>query len=275
MSELRQTIDAAADAVRAKIGSEPEVAIILGTGLGGIAGEVEGAAEIPYEDIPGFPTSDLAAHAGRFVAGTYAGRPCIMMDGRFHLYEGFTLEQVTLPVRVMRALGAGTLIVSNAAGGLNPLHERGDIIVIDDHIGLFGPNVLIGPNDDELGVRFPDMCAPYDPELIALAEAAALAEGVRAHRGVYVWVTGPVLETRAEYRMLRMLGADVVGMSTVPEVQAAVHGGMRVLGFSVITDRCLPDCLVPAKIEEIIEVANESGAKLARVIRRVVEGMRD
>jgi len=273
MSELAKRIEAAAEVVKAKIGIAPEVAIILGTGLGEIAGEIENAVAVPYEDIPGFPKSDLAAHAGRFVAGTYAGKPTIVMDGRYHLYEGFTLDEVTLPVRVMRALGGQTLIVSNAAGGMNPLHEIGDIVIIEDHIGLFGPNVLVGENDDELGPRFPDMCAPYDPELLAKAEAVALDEGVRAHRGVYVWVTGPTLETRAEYRVLRGLGADIVGMSTVPEVIVAVHGGMRVLGFSVITDRCLPDALKPGNIEEIIAVANASGAKLARVIRRVVEEM--
>jgi purine-nucleoside phosphorylase len=270
VGELKQKIDAAADAVRAKAKLAPEVAVILGTGLGGIADDVEGAVAVPYEEIPGFPKSDLAAHAGRYVVGTYSGKPAVIMDGRFHLYEGFTLEEVTLPVRVTRALGAKTLIVSNAAGGLNPLHETGDIVIVDDHIGLFGPNVLVGPNDEALGPRFPDMCEPYDKGLVARAEAAALAEGVRAHRGVYVWVTGPTLETRAEYRMLRALGADVVGMSTVPEVIVAVHGGMRVLGFSVITDRCLPDALVPAKIKDIIEVANTSGAKLAKVIKRIV-----
>jgi len=273
MSETAKRIEAAAKAVKAKIKVAPEVAIILGTGLGEIAGEIEDAVAVPYEDIPGFPKSDLAAHAGRFVAGTYAGKPTIVMDGRYHLYEGFTLDEVTLPVRVMRALGGQTLIVSNAAGGMNPLHEIGDIVIIEDHIGLFGPNVLVGENDDKLGPRFPDMCAPYDPELIQKAEAVALDEGVRAHRGVYVWVTGPTLETRAEYRVLRGLGADIVGMSTVPEVIVAVHGGMRVLGFSVITDQCLPDALKPGNIEEIIAVANASGAKLARVIKRVVAEM--
>jgi purine-nucleoside phosphorylase len=273
VSALREKIERAAEAVRGKIDVEPGVAVILGTGLGVIAREIERAREVPYEDVPGLPRSDLAAHAGRFVAGTYAGKPVIVMDGRFHLYEGFTLEQVTLPVRIARALGAGTLVVSNAAGGMNPMHEIGDIVIIDDHIGLFGPNCLVGENDEKLGPRFVDMCAPYDPGLVAKAEAAALAEGVRAHRGVYVWVTGPTLETRAEYRMLRALGADVVGMSTVPEVVAASHGGMRVLGFSVITDRCLPDALASAKIEDIIAVANDSGAKLARVIRRIVAGM--
>jgi len=273
MASLSERIAAAADAVRARCKVVPDVAIILGTGLGRLASEVEDQVSIPYAEVPGFSDTTLEGHAGRFVAGSYAGRPVIVMDGRYHLYEGFSLDQVVLPVRVSRALGARTLVVSNAAGGLNPLHEVGDIVIIDDHIGLFGPNVLMGENDDRVGPRFPDMSRPYDPELVARAEAAALAEGVRAHRGVYVWVTGPSLETRAEYRMLRLLGADVVGMSTVPEVIAAVHCGMRVLGFSVITDRCLPDALEPAKIETIIAVADSSGAKLARVIRRVVSGL--
>ncbi len=271
MSALKERIDLAVAAVRSKTDLAPEVAIILGTGLGELANDVAEPTAVPFEDISGFPGITLAGHAGRFVLGKLSGRPVVVMDGRYHFYEGYTLDQVTLPVRVMRALGAGTLIVSNAAGGMNPLHDVGDIVVIDDHIGLFGPNVLVGENDDDLGPRFPDMCEPYDKELIEKAQALALEMGIPVRRGVYVWVTGPTLETRAEYRVLRMLGADVVGMSTVPEVIAAVHGGMRVLGFSVVTDRCLPDALRPAKIEDIIKVANESGAKLASLIKRLVE----
>jgi len=267
---LRQRVEEAARAVREKTGLVPEVGIILGTGLGELALAVAEAVSIPYADIPGFPASQLAGHAGRFVAGELMGEPVVVMDGRFHYYEGYSLDQVTLPVRVMRALGARVLVVCNAAGGLNPLHEAGDIVVMDDHIGLFGPGVLVGENDETLGPRFPDMCAPYDPELRKAALRIALEMGVTLHSGVYVWATGPCLETRAEYRMLRALGADVVGMSTVPEVQVAVHGGMRVVGFSVITDRCLPDALRPAKIEDIIEVANRSGARLAEIIKRLV-----
>jgi purine-nucleoside phosphorylase len=268
MSELRKRIDAAAAAVRAKADLVPEVAIILGTGLGELARDVADAVAVPYAEIPGFPEGDLEGHAGRFVLGKLEGKPVVVMDGRYHFYQGFTIEQVTLPVRVMAALGAKTLIVSNAAGGLNPLHKAGDVIIIDDQISLFGPNALVGTNEG-----FPDMSAPYDPELIEKAERIARAEGVRAHTGVYVWVTGPSLETRAEYRMLRAFGADVVGMSTAPEVLVAVHLGLRVAGFSVITDLCLPDNLRPARIEDIIEVANSSGAKLARVIRRLVGEM--
>jgi purine-nucleoside phosphorylase len=270
MATLKSRITEAAEAVRARTRVKPQVAIILGTGLGRIAADVAGQTVVAFADVPGFPTSNLEGHAGRFVIGTYAGKPTIVMDGRFHIYEGFSLDEVTLPIRVMRELGASVLVVSNAAGGLNPMHEVGDIVIIDDHIGLFGPNALVGENDDSLGPRFPDMSAPYDRDLIERAEAIAIARGVRAHRGVYVWVTGPSLETRAEYRMLRMLGSDVVGMSTVPEVMVAVHGGMRVCGFSVITDRCLPDALVPGRIEEIIATANKSGAKLAGIIKDLV-----
>jgi purine-nucleoside phosphorylase len=273
MSGLKETITAAADAVRAKTDLKPELAIILGTGLGATADDVVDPVVVSYDDIPGFPSGTLAGHAGRFVLGTYAGKPTVVMDGRFHLYEGFTMGEVTLPVRVMRELGASTLVISNAAGGLNPMHEVGDIVIIDDHIGLFGPNALIGENDDSLGPRFPDMSAPYDKELVAKAEAVAIQQNVRAHRGVYVWVTGPCLETRAEYRLLRAAGADVVGMSTVPEVLVAVHGGMRICAFSVITDRCLPDALVPGNIEEIIAVANSSGAKLASIIKQMATEM--
>ncbi len=265
MSQLKERIEVAAAAVRGKTDLVPEVAVILGTGLGGLAGDVADAVSVPYAEIPGFPESTLEGHAGRFVLGKLEGKPVVVMDGRYHFYQGFSIEQVTLPVRVVGALGAKTLIVSNAAGGLNPLHKAGDIIIIDDQISLFGPNALVGANEG-----FPDMSAPYDAELIEKAERIARAEGIRAHTGVYVWVTGPSLETRAEYRMLRAFGADVVGMSTAPEVLVAVHGGMRVVGFSVITDTCLPDALKAARIEDIIEIANSSGAKLARIIKRLV-----
>lgn len=270
MSALSERIQAAVDAVRKHSGLVPKAGIILGTGLGCLAEDVEEATKIPYTEIPGLPPTTFEAHAGTLLLGKLSGVPVAVLEGRYHYYEGHSLQTVTLPVRIVRALGAEVLIVSNAAGGMNPQHGVGDIIVLDDHIALFGPNVLAGENDDELGPRFPDMSAPFNPLLRDRAVRIALEEGVRAHTGVYVWVTGPSLETRAEYRMLRFLGADVVGMSTVPEVLAAVHGGMRVVGFSVITDMCLPDALAPAKIEEIIAVANEGGGKLARIIKRLV-----
>jgi purine-nucleoside phosphorylase len=193
------------------------------------------------------------------------------MEGRFHLYEGYTPAQVTFPIRVMKELGCRYLFVSNAAGGMNPLFANGDLVVIDDHINLMGVNPLVGPNDDRLGPRFPDLIEPYDRALQDLALKAALEANIVAHRGVYVGVVGPNLETRAEYRMLRAAGADIVGMSTVPEVLVAVHAGLRVLGFSIVTDLCLPDALHPVRIEEILAVAREAEGKLRTIVRRVLE----
>jgi purine-nucleoside phosphorylase len=193
------------------------------------------------------------------------------MEGRFHIYEGYSAAQVTFPIRVLKELGCTILIVSNACGGLNPLHAKGDILVLEDHINLMGVNPLVGPNDDRLGPRFPDMSAPYDRRMRDLALEVALDEKIVAHRGVYVAVIGPNLETRAEYRFLRVIGADVVGMSTVPEVLVAVHAGMRVLGFSIITDMCLPDALEPARIEEILAVAREAESKMRRIVRGVLQ----
>jgi len=192
------------------------------------------------------------------------------MEGRFHYYEGYSLQQITLPVRVMKALGCGILVVSNASGGMNPQFAKGDLMIIEDHINLMGDNPLIGPNDDRLGVRFPDMCRPYDPQLIALAERSALVEGIACRKGVFVAVPGPNLETRAEYRFLRGIGADVVGMSTVPEVIVAVHGNLRTLGLSVVTDMCLPDALEPVRLEEILTTAAAAEKKLRVLVRRVI-----
>ena len=268
---LHDRITGAADAVRARTTLRPEVAIVLGTGLGGLAGEIVVEAEIPYAEIPGFPLSTVETHAGKLLAGKLAGRPVMAMQGRFHRYEGYDLHQVTFPIRVLHALGARTLVVSNACGGMHPLWEPGDLVLLSDHINLLGDNPLIGPNDDRLGPRFPDMSAPYDPELRALARAVALDLGIVLREGVYVAVPGPNLETRAEYRMLRAMGADVVGMSTVPEVIVAVHQGMRVVGVSIITDQCLPDALEPADIGRIIATASRAEPKLTRLITTVVE----
>jgi purine-nucleoside phosphorylase len=268
---LHDRIAGAAEAVRARTKLRPEVAIVLGTGLGGLAGEIAVEAEIPYAEIPGFPLSTVETHAGKLLAGQLAGRPVMAMQGRFHRYEGYDLHQVTFPIRVLHALGARTLVVSNACGGMHPLWEPGDLVLLSDHINLLGDNPLIGPNDDRLGPRFPDMSAPYDPELRALARAVALDLGIVLREGVYVAVPGPNLETRAEYRMLRAMGADVVGMSTVPEVIVAVHQGMRVVGVSIITDQCLPDALEPADIGRIIATASRAEPKLTRLITTVVE----
>jgi purine-nucleoside phosphorylase len=268
---LYDRVAAATDIVRARTRVRPEVAIVLGTGLGGLAREIELEAEIPYGDIAGFPLSTVETHAGKLLAGRLAGRPIVAMQGRFHRYEGYDLQQVTFPVRVLHALGARTLVVSNACGGMNPLWGPGDLVLLSDHINLLGDNPLIGPNDDRLGPRFPDMSAPYDAELRALALAAALELGIVLREGVYVAVPGPNLETRAEYRMLRSMGADVVGMSTVPEVIVAVHQGMRVVGVSIITDQCLPDALEPADIGRIIATAARAEPQLTRLITKLVE----
>jgi purine-nucleoside phosphorylase len=268
---LHDRVVGTAEAVRARTKLRPEIAIVLGTGLGGLAREIEVEAEIPYGDIPGFPLSTVETHAGKLLAGRLAGRPVMAMQGRFHRYEGYDLRQVTFPVRVLHALGAGTLVVSNACGGMNPLWGPGDLVLLSDHINLLGDNPLIGPNDDRLGPRFPDMSAPYDPELRALARAAALELGIVLREGVYVAVPGPNLETRAEYRMLRAIGADVVGMSTVPEVIVAVHQGMRAVGVSIITDQCLPDALEPADIGRIIATAARAEPQLTRLITTLVE----
>jgi purine-nucleoside phosphorylase len=264
-------VDAAAGVVRGRTAARPSVAIILGTGLGGLAEEIAVEAAIPYDEIPGFPLSTVESHVGRLLLGRLGGRPVVAMQGRFHRYEGYALGQVTFPVRVLHALGADTLIVSNACGGMHPLWSPGDLMLIADHINLLGENPLVGPNDDRLGPRFPDMSAAYDPGLRALARAAALELGITLREGVYVAVAGPNLETRAEYRMLRSLGADVVGMSTVPEVIVANHEGMRVLGLSIITDQCLPDALEPAGIDRIIETARGAEPSLRRLVARVVE----
>ena len=210
------------------------------------------------------------SHAGQLVCGKLAGKTVIAMEGRFHFYEGYSLKQITLPVRVMKAMGSDVLIVSNACGGMNPQWAKGDIMIVADHINLLGDNPLIGKNDDRLGTRFPDMSEPYDRQLIALAERVAREEKVACHKGVFVAVPGPNLETAAEYRFLRGIGADVVGMSTVPEVIVGVHAGLRNLGFSIITDMCLPDALEPAKLEDIIAVANVAEKKLRVLVKRIV-----
>ncbi len=266
-------IQAAAGLIRERTRTLPGIGIILGTGLGALAEEIETDAVIPYDEIPDFPLPTVETHSGRLLLGQLEGRPVIAMQGRFHLYEGYTLQQVTFPVRVMHELGARTLIVSNACGGMNPLWDLGDLMLIADHINLLGDSPLIGPNMDEAGPRFPDMSEPYDPALQRLALEVAKQLGITLQRGVYVAVTGPNLETRAEYRFLRAMGADVVGMSTVPEVIVAVHSGMKVLGISIVTDRCLPDALKPAKVEDIIRVAAEAEPKLTGLIRGTIARM--
>jgi purine-nucleoside phosphorylase len=248
----------------------PSVGIILGTGLGGLVKEIQKEVEIRYGDIPHFPVSTVESHEGKLIFGKLAGRDVVAMQGRFHLYEGYSMQQITFPVRVMKFLGVNTLLVSNACGGMNPLYRKGDIMIMADHINLLGDNPLIGQNDDELGPRFPDMSEPYSNELIELAEMVALEHKIKVQKGVYVAVSGPNLETRAEYRFLRLIGADVVGMSTVPENIVANHMGMRVLGLSVITDECFPDSLEPANVADIIAIANKAEPNLTTIMKHVV-----
>lgn len=272
--ELRDQIAEAVSFIRSRTDLTPEVGLILGTGMGALAGEIEEATVIEYGDIPHFPVSTVESHAGKLHLGRLAGKRVFVMQGRFHYYEGYTMRQITFPVRVMKALGAGTLIVMNAVGSMNRLIPPGSLVLINDHINLMGDNPLIGPNDDSMGPRFPDMSEPYSRELIRLAEEVALEKKIPGvHRGVMVAVTGPNLETAAEYRMFQRIGADTVSMSTVPEVIVAVHGGMRVLGISTVTDACLPDALHPVDLPEIIKVANETEPRLTALVKGVLERM--
>jgi purine-nucleoside phosphorylase len=270
-AHTRANAERAAAVVRERWSGTPAAAIILGTGLGRLAEQMVVEAAIPYDALPGFPLSTVETHAGRLLCGTLAGRPVVAMQGRFHRYEGYSLQQVTFPVRVLRALGADTLVVSNACGGMHPLWAPGDLMLIADHINLLGDNPLVGPNDPALGPRFPDMSAAYDPALREVVRAVAAERGIALREGVYVAVQGPNLETRAEYRMLRQMGADVVGMSTVPEVIVAVHAGMRVLGLSIITDQCLPDALEPASMEQIVAAAARAEPELAALVSGILE----
>ncbi len=243
-----------------------EIGIVLGTGLGNLVHNIEADQIVPYEEIPHFAVSTVESHAGRLILGKLEGKSVIAMQGRFHAYEGYTAKEIVFPIRVMRALGAETLIVSNACGGLNPQFKQGDILLIEDHINLLGINPLIGSNDKRLGPRYPDMIEPYSHELLQKARAVALKLGIPTQQGVYAAVAGPNLETRAEYRYLRTIGADVVGMSTVPEVIAAVHAGMRTLGFSIITDMGLADALRPVNINEILSTAEKAEPKMNAII---------
>ena len=270
MLDLFDKINESVAFIRKQWTETAKVGIVLGTGLGPLAEKIDIQASIDYGDIPNFPKSTALSHKGRLVCGTLNGLPVVAMEGRLHMYEGYPLKEITLPIRVMKALGADLLACSNAVGGLNPYYRKGDIMVIDDQINLMGDNPLIGINDDRLGPRFPDMCEPYSSELIERALRIARANDIVAHKGVLVAVAGPNLETRAEYRFLRTIGADVVGMSTIPEVIVAVHAGMRVVGFSVVTDLCFPDALEPADVNEIVRVANETEPKLSALVMGVL-----
>ena len=269
-SELVTQIEAAAASVRGRSALRPEVGVILGTGLGDFAGALETEAVVPYHEIPHFPVSTVESHAGELHLGRLAGRPVAVMKGRVHFYEGYSMRQVGFPVRVLRALGCHTLVITNAAGAMNPDMAPGAIVVTTDHINLMGDNPLIGPNDDSLGPRFPDMSEPYARALIALAERVALEQKLPLQRAVFVGVAGPNLETAAEYRFLRWIGADVVGMSLVPETIVAVHGGQRVLALNVVTDACLPDQLRPVDIPEILAIAGRAAPALIQLVTGVI-----
>lgn len=271
VEEFRGKRDKAVQFIKGHTEIQPEYLLILGTGLGQLADEIETEQIISYDDIPNFPVSTVESHAGKLIFGKLGSKDVVAMQGRFHYYEGYTMHQIAFPVRVAKAIGAQTLLVSNACGGLNSNFRRGDIMLIKDHINFLGDNPLIGPNDDELGPRFPDMSEPYTERLLELAENVALENSVKMHQGVYLAVTGPMLETKAEYRYMRQLGADVVGMSTVPEVIAAVHMGMDVLGISVITDECFPDALEPVEIEEVLAAAAMAEPKMSQVFISVLE----
>ncbi len=273
-----EKVEEAVAAIKKKVKIRPEVAIILGTGLGALAGEISVLAEeisgeqsISYDKIPYFPNSTTVGHKGELVAGKIGKKNIIALSGRAHYYEGYSLQEVVLPVQVAKFLGAKIIIVSNAAGGMNPQFGLGDLVLITDHINFMGVNPLIGPNDSKLGPRFPDMSQPYSRRLIKLMEKIALEEKIPLKKGVYVGVTGPNLETAAEYRFMRLIGADMVGMSTVSEVIAAVHVGLEVLGISCITDRCLPDALKPANIKEILKTADRAEPKLTRLVKKFIE----
>ena len=271
MTSLTEMINETLAVIQKHTKKSYEIGIILGTGLGGLVNEISIEHEIDYADLPHFPLSTVESHQGKLIFGKINGKDVVAMQGRFHYYEGYTMQQITYPVRLMKFLGVKTLIVSNACGGMNPIYQRGDIMLMVDHINLLGDNPLIGKNADELGPRFPDMSEPYDLELIKIAEEVALENKVKVQKGVYVAVPGPNLETKAEYRFLRAIGADVVGMSTIPENIVANHMGMKVLGISIITDECFPDSLKPAKVEEIIATAMKTEPKMTLIMKEVIK----
>jgi purine-nucleoside phosphorylase len=271
MSELISKINETLEVIKKITTEEYPFGIILGTGLGGLAKDIDVQHEIEYEDLPHFPLSTVESHHGKLIFGKIGDKNVVAMQGRFHFYEGYSMKQITYPVRVMKFLGVKTLLVSNACGGMNPIYNRGDIMLMVDHINLLGDNPLIGTNEDELGPRFPDMSEPYDLELLKTAEKVALENKIKVQKGVYVAVPGPNLETKAEYRFLRSIGADVVGMSTIPENIVANHMGIKVLGISIVTDECFPDSLIPVNVEEIIATAIKAEPKMTLIMKEVVK----
>jgi purine-nucleoside phosphorylase len=270
MSELKNKIDETLKVIKKVTSENYEVGIILGTGLGGLVSEIKIEHEIDYDQLPHFPLSTVESHHGKLIFGKINGKNVVAMQGRFHFYEGYTMQQITYPVRVMKFLGVKTLLVSNACGGMNPIYRKGDVMIMLDHINLLGDNPLIGKNEDDLGPRFPDMSEPYSHELIKIAEEVALENKIPVQKGVYVAVPGPNLETKAEYRFLRNTGADVVGMSTIPENIVANHMGIKVLGISIITDECFPESLQAVNVDEIIETAMKTEPKMTLIMKEVI-----
>jgi purine-nucleoside phosphorylase len=271
MSDLLNMVNETLEIIREKTSGTYEIGIILGTGLGGLVKDIDIEHEIEYEDLPHFPISTVESHHGKLIFGKINDKKIVAMQGRFHYYEGYTMKQITYPIRVMKKLGVKTLLVSNACGGMNPIYRKGDVMIMIDHINMIGDNPLIGKNEDELGPRFPDMSEPYNLELIEKAENIALKNGIKVQKGVYVAVPGPNLETKAEYRFLRDIGADVVGMSTIPENIVANHMGMKVIGFSIVTDECFPDALKPVNVQGIIETAMKAEPKMTLIMKKIIE----
>ncbi len=271
MNSIVEMMNTAGEYIRSRTKIVPSVGIVLGTGLGALAKEIETDEIIPYGEIPGFRSSTVEFHEGRLIIGTLSGQKVVAMQGRFHYYEGFSMQEITFPIRVMRYLGASALIISNAAGGMNPDYNKGDLVLIKDHINFLGDNPLIGVNEQELGTRFPDMSEPYSKRLATLAKEAAVANDITLKEGVYLAVAGPSLETRAEYRFMKMIGADMVGMSTVPETIVAVQMGMEVLGLTIISDMCLPDSLEPVDIHEIIKTCETAEPALTGLVNYVID----
>lgn len=271
---MLESIQNSTNYIKKRIGDfVPEVGIILGTGLGGLVNEIEVKQQLMYSNIPDFPMSTLEFHSGKLIFGMLAGKRVVAMQGRLHFYEGYSMQQITLPVRVMKMLGVQTLLVSNASGSLNPAFKKGDLMVIEDHINLQPMNPLIGRNDADMGPRFPDMSEPYKKHLIEKALSVATANNIACHKGVYVAVTGPNLETRAEYKYLRIIGGDAVGMSTVPEVIVANHMGLPVFAISVLTDEGFGDVLKPVDIEDILAIARDAEPKMTQILKELIAGL--
>ena len=271
MEDLKAKVTESVEFINKKIKIKPEIAIILGTGLGRLTEDIEGKEIIPYSEIPNFPISTVQSHSGNLVLGKLGNKEVVAMQGRFHYYEGYSLKEVTFPVRVMKKLGADKIIISNAAGGMNRFFKRGDLMLITDHLNLFGDNPLIGPNDEEFGPRFPDMSEAYSQKLIKLTKKIAIKEKIGLQEGVYAGLTGPTLETSAEYRFLISIGADAVGMSTVPEVIVANHMGMKVLGISCITDLAIDGVIVKTSVEEILKAASDAEPIMTKLIEKVIK----